>query len=732
VRLFCVSKFAFVLLVLSFMPCFGQDTAETTRKAATDAAAAASQAYSAATTANTAADNAKAATQDARTAAQDLAKVAKQAASDATAARKDAADARSISEQNERLTHSPDRYQPDAAVPDDTSDNLNDYVPCLMDRKTLFAMRGRIAPPLGRSPVTREAAEKIVLQTSTKFSSETLRQYYVEYAETGLDETSHEGILTSADLSNVLGSAARATIEFSKRSQPNEHSKAAIEANAKAANEAAAVQQEGQQETAAISSYQRPKDIGCSMSVYPWSIAHMVFGRTVADHYLAVQVTVRNLDSEHEFLIHDAELAVDASSGQLERFQEGHEKQAVRGVTLFGQMYDRRANWGHAVEAIGMIMGSVVGIPSNDNFTAAAGAYTAGFIPSFQKLFPDLTTSNLNNLNDLGFSAAAASRIVVPKGGSVPFVIFVPVGPLQQACWLQKGYVPSMDYLPRTACDAIYLPPPTGRHATSKSLDYSSPTGQQPHIWDPKQWPVKVTSKNISKWSADELTALQKHAFAVVAGTHIQPANAGPSALRIISCQGANDGIIRVATVVGQPVTCNLTGANLDAVVTFRLKALTSSGGATPIDLPLTQTGDSTTAKVTLSVDNIKALTDSGYAVYGVDKTGAESDLHQNLIVVPLPIVNTAAPVPATAAAAAGATQVTVTLTGTNLAQVTKVQLQPSGGGALIDPSSFMYANGKITAAFPIAALAAGTKYNVMLVVGGSVSPIDSTQSFTF
>ena len=100
---------------------------------------------------------------------------------------------------------------------------------------------------------------------------------------------------------------------------------------------------------------QPPKDVSCSMSILPWDETHKAFGRTVADTYLAIQIVVRNLNGDNEFLIHDAEFAVDANSAQLARFQVGHEKEIARGVLQYGQAYDRQHILINIAQGVGTI-----------------------------------------------------------------------------------------------------------------------------------------------------------------------------------------------------------------------------------------------------------------------------------------------------------------------------------------------------------------------------------------
>lgn len=572
---------------------------------------------------------------------------------------------------------------------------LKDYVPCLMQDKTLNSMHGEdgIEQPLDSATVVSRKSASAVYDFLTEKATTPSQKNAV---------TTAKGAVTGASTQPTLQSLEDVVDAFGLDEAPKNKLK-----------------QQVKQKVEESSSFPVPSGIGCSMSVFPWDISHMVFGRTVADHYLAVQVVVRNLDQDHEFLIHDAELAVDATSAQLARFQASHEKEAVRGVLIYGQTYDRRAVWSHVLEGIGIIGGAIVGLPqpSIDQLTAASGAYTAGFLPSFQKLFPDLTTSNLNNLNDLGFSAASASRIVVPKGGAVPFVVFVPVRPLEQACWLQPGYNPLTDDGTTTACTGVTFTPPAAGVKPSKNSGWREVKF--------KDWPPLA------------LTALQKHAFAVIAGVHIQQLSATPS-IRSISCLPADSvqGIL-IASVLAakQPLTCTLVGASLDTVAKLRLKDSTTTTSPTTIDGTVTSGVDATTAQAVFASGDIAKFTSATYAVFTVDKSNTETDMKQLLTVVPAPTVmsSTSTPVGSTAASTSAiALNVgfNLALVGTNLDQVKQVSL--TQGATTVTSTSQSGATTAMTAVFPKNTLAAGT-YEIILVVGSdSKTQYDSGQSVTY
>jgi hypothetical protein len=343
-------------------------------------------------------------------------------------------------------------------------------------------------------------------------------------------------------------------------------------------------------------------------------------------------------------------------------------------------------------------------------------------IPAFQKYFPDLSTNNLNNLNDLGFSAASASRIVVPKGGTVPFVMFVPVKPLEQACWLQKGYTPAEDFLPNTACDAIGK---EGKRAGKNTTSVDSP------------WEIPTRQEAFKDWEPAQVAALERHAYAAVAGSLIQQLNETAS-LRAIDC-GTPDtdgkvylaGVIGKAGAAGKSLTCNLSGTALDTVTKLRLEDAT---GTVAADAPVKAGADATTAQAVIAASDVLKLTAGSYALYSVDKSGNAANLNQTVSFVPPPVVSAtpSATVGATTSTSAAALQsgFTLTVTGSALDQITQLQLVNGAttltGGAPTGTAT------KITSAFaPSATAPPQGAYELIVGVGPSKSSYDTGQSIT-
>src|SRR5262249_27468170 len=93
-----------------------------------------------------------------------------------------------------------------------------------------------------------------------------------------------------------------------------------------------------------LQKFDRPDDVSCSFSLLAWHETSDEFARRVANDYVGIQVNVRNLNAQNEFLIHDVQIAVDTGVGmrQFDRFKAGRDKLIVRAVAERGKSEDRR------------------------------------------------------------------------------------------------------------------------------------------------------------------------------------------------------------------------------------------------------------------------------------------------------------------------------------------------------------------------------------------------------
>jgi hypothetical protein len=598
---------------------------------------------------------------------------------------------------------------------DDDAPPVGDQVPCILTHKQTYGMRGFRAPASQPQPPATIVAQA--------FDSEATAQPAPPMGDDSTDaKIKRAKIQAFASVAQTLRTSTYSTTtkDFLKRVLPG------VEANAVAtavtASGAAGAEKKTVTDTVTSSGQQisdkalsdipsafpRPKDISCSMSVLSWDEAHKAFGRTIADTYLAIQITVRNLDGNNEFLVHDAELAVDANSAQLSRFQVGHEKELARGVLLYGQNYDRQHIVINIFEGVGTILGAIVGLPqpSNDGLTGATGAYHAGLLPAIHLLSPDLTTKNLNTLNDLAFSAASASRIVVPKSGSVPFVVFIPVKPLEQACWLQSGYNIYDDDSPTSACDQVCGNKKSGPQKQSSSEQQQDSNDANSNPCTNQQ----LSNVQFKHWTPVQVQALQLHSYALVAGAHVKELSSQGAVLNAFICAGQTDtsGKYLQAPLATLGLNCTLSGTDLDTMTILRLRS--PADPSATLDAKVTVSGDNTQATAVLAPTDATKIQQPSYELYGVDKAGSEQDLKRSVGFHLAPTVAAGQTIPAAGSFA---------LTGSNLADVSQIVFYNTANTSEVARVPVLAAaDGSISFTVPpAAAFPAGTTYSVRLIL---------------
>lgn len=579
---------------------------------------------------------------------------------------------------------------------DDSPPPVGDQVPCMLTHKQSYAARSLgPPPPPSTASVLAQAAESTAGRIDVSKGDQNAginKKALNSYARTL--RSGEYSASTPEALRRAIPSLQAQAVADSVQDLPDAQKPAA------SATAIGLLQQTTNATLAQLgTTFQRPKDVSCSMSVLSWDEAHKSLGRTIADTYIVVQITVRNLDGNNEFLIQDAELAVDANSAQLARFQVGHEKEVARGVLLYGQSYDRQHVFINIVDGIGTILGAVVAIPqpSIDALTGATGSYHAGLVPFLHSLSPDLTTRNLNTLNDLAFSAANASRIVVPKSGSVPFLIFVPVKPLEQACWLQPGYDFSSDTPLSSACDQVCK----NSACTNESLQ-------------------TVIFKH---WTPVQLQALGAHSYALIAGIHFK-ATGQAATLNSITCTSPTDtsGAYLQYAVPSSGLSCALSGTDLDTVTTLRFRSAADT--KTNLDAKVTVSGDNTTATAVLPSSETSKIQQPSYELYAVDKSSTERDLNRSLSFRLPPSIAAGQSIPSSGSA---------TLNGSNLVGVSQVVFYDSADSKEVARADALNSTAtSISFAVPNAAsLPTSKDYAVRFVLADGASTVFDTKTTT-
>ena len=349
-------------------------------------------------------------------------------------------------------------------------------------------------------------------------------------------------------------------------------------------------------------------DVSCSMALLSWKETSDIFGRRVANTYVGIQVTVRNLNPANEFLIHDIQVAVDTGMyepgypSELTRFQAGRDKLLVRNLAQRGQSEDRRNLVLHALQAVGAIAGSSA-IAGSRDFGIGVAVFQGAFLPSYSLLFPDHTVDQLNHINDLVFSASSTNKVVVPVQGSVPLVTFISEKPIEQLPFAWCGHVTNNQ--PSRFCS---------NNNSSYALGESVTGGTPP--WKPLPY------KN---WKAAALHILAEQTFAVVGGVHIKVVTK-EKRLAGLTCPTLPSGAVDISEVSKDAlVHCTATVVGVDAPSDLALKKDSSEikGRINPIP-------NGNTAELTFKPAELSDG-DGDYKLELVDGAGGRTDTGQIL-----------------------------------------------------------------------------------------------------
>ncbi len=189
---------------------------------------------------------------------------------------------------------------------------IDDFVPCLFDLDQSRNFRAMKFPDLEKAAQS-DAREAI---QGSSLSPEVRSQLISALPRVTLSALTPESVHAF-----IKGSAETA---LQSSNLPSEDKKNAAEAVANSVTRTVLQN----------SPIKRPPDVSCGMSVLPWNITRWAFGREIADNFIVVQVTVRNLNNQQQFLVHDVELAVDTQPGIFNRFGSSTDQATIDGVAL--------------------------------------------------------------------------------------------------------------------------------------------------------------------------------------------------------------------------------------------------------------------------------------------------------------------------------------------------------------------------------------------------------------
>jgi hypothetical protein len=482
--------------------------------------------------------------------------------------------------------------------------------------------------------------------------------------------------------------------------------------------------------------FERPQDVGCAMSILSWNETRYAFGKLIANEYIGVQVVVRNLNDKQEFSLHDAELSVDTDiNGRYGRFYSGRDKLIVRGLSLAQADYTPRNFVVHIADAVGTVMSAALPVAGN-MFKDAVGVYNGGFLPGFKTVWTDHSVDQLNLLSDIGFSSSTNYKTVVPKSGSVMFVIFIPSKQFEEGWWVQSCAehisIPSSS-TSSASSNASAKPSTSFAPPSSSSL---SPQPQAPDVGVDLPSVRELCRKygkragdsnsndshnnNISRSVATTSEVSGQTSASTPQGpnppprstANSNPANSNqgsvvlslddvpyrkwsPTSLSIFRelawavVAGTHIQEVQNASAVTQlkcpaddvgnivfnktgTMSCDVTGEGLDKIATLRLRDAQDATDTETADGPVTVSGDATKAKVTFQLSKLGGLNKPAYKVYSVTTTGVETFANQIIHFDLNPFVTDLTP--ATADPSKQSSMV-FTVKGFHLDKIAKVQL---------------------------------------------------------
>jgi len=554
---------------------------------------------------------------------------------------------------------------------------LGDYVPCLFNDDENFALRAQesSAPPAVLDSDAAAAFVKLeqqdiqaqfLIKDPNNAESLTPTQQAAQAFGSSLKPADVEG-RSLGDAIAGLGTAAAAFNSQKSTAVPIQ------------ASDVVKLQSTSRAQTG-LGGIERPDDVSCSFSIMTWQETNEFFGRMVANDYVAIEVNLRNMNGQNEFLVHDIQVAVDTGldKTQFGRFEAGRDKMIVRGVAQRGVSDDVRNRIMNTLSTMGSVAGGASGaLTASISATSshwptyiseAVSIFEGPLLDGLGKIFPDHTVTNVNNVSDMAFSASSTMKTVVPIQGSVPLVTFIASRPLGQLPFARCGQLKGRGFEP----DWMKTEPNDARRNPTSDM-CNLDTVKRVSDGTAQYYHRSVDYKN---WAPAALEILKRRVFVVVAGVHIQEVAPNAKAENIV-CPQASDGTVDLSKQdKSGDVSCTISGTNLGSAKSAKLE----QGTATSVSATITPAADGNSAVLSFKASALAG--DSGtFEVFSVDSAGKETDLDRSLQfalhAVVSSVVYSQTKLDATA-------DLTVTLKGSELDQLADISLIDKGAKVLI------------------------------------------------
>jgi hypothetical protein len=444
----------------------------------------------------------------------------------------------------------------------------------------------------------------------------------------------------------------------------------------------------------------RPPDVGCAMSVLSYNETSKAYGYIIANNYIAVQVVVRNLNRDQQFVLHDVEYSVNADpAGASGRFSSGRDKVVVRALASAEGSFDPRNIVVHGAQGLGALLTTLVPIYGSAIGDASA-VYNGGFFPALDKVWKDMSTDQLNLLNDTGFSSSSSSQTVVPKAGTTMLVTFIPSKQFERGWWTQdcvtftpmgtisnnqiralepltstshgtasgptasidealqacaflafKKYLASQHKLMKVTkgskdsdATAVLAKPVVAREDCKSLLDKDPKTlsdddkASLAECVLPSTLYTSVPKRLFRHWNGNSVSLFEQLSTVVVAGMHIVDEKELQPVLTSIDCTKDSTGKIVFPSPDTGSIICPIKGKNLGKVKSLRLRTPDESGYT---DGSVTQaSGDDASGTVTFVSAALHALDKADYSVAALSSTNVETATSQFLHFDLLPYVS--------------------------------------------------------------------------------------------
>lgn len=344
-----------------------------------------------------------------------------------------------------------------------------------------------------------------------------------------------------------------------------------------------------------------PQGILCSESILTWNEASDVVGRRVANTFIVIQVVIRNLDPDHEFLLQDVEALLNTG-----RFYSTHDHDVVRGVAEMGQEMSPRNIAVNTATAIGTSVGAAYAVLSV-NAKVGLNIWTAGVVPGLQTIWPDNTVRQVARIDNLSF-APGGSSMVIPKNSAIGILAFLP-----QKQFLWKCVPPGNTANQSTADNANGKETPGSDDGQAGSASANGGSDeyacQQPPQRPDYAWlGARKRDAALKDLNSAQLNRLQQSMEVLVAGVHVQQVSQS-STITDLSCDSDQQ------MFKDDAVTCQLKGTNLNKVTAVTLQNPSAGAkGLTPNGTVKSQ-GDNTIGTVSFPACQLNLLPKATYQV---------------------------------------------------------------------------------------------------------------------